>query len=259
MGFINVVRNSFSLLRKKPQIFLPKVALNLVWSIIWLTVATTLKQPTSFTPRHYLILGGFILVLTPVNIWIFNSYVFLVRQFREKRFSMRKAFRKGLRKMPQSLSSMAITSILTLLVSIPGILITLHGISSDSSFITLSGYILTGISVTSVFISFYLVPASVITGKDSFRKNFRNGFQASVEMRQETAMLAIITILLLVSTVFLEGFLRNIGIVGYLGFRMVYGVVNVYILLLNPSLLMDYKKKEGSGQKLNGLETKIQV
>ena len=259
MGFINVVKNSFSLLRRKPQIFLPKLVLNIAWSIIWLTLATTLKRPATYGSGHYILLGTVLLVATPVNVWIFNSYVFMVRQFREKRFSMGTAFKKGFRKMPQSLSSMAITSFLSVLTSLPGIIMSIQGMSSGNNLLTYLGYLWTGGAVTAVFIGFYLVPASVISGKESFSNNFRNGFKASVEMKKETTILALISLILLFSTLLLEGVLRKIGMAGYFGFRMVYGVVNVYILLLNPSLLMDYQRKNGSGQKLNGLDDKIQV
>ena len=259
MGFINVVKNSFSLLRRKPQIFFPKLILNIAWSIIWLTLATTLKKPASYSSGHYLMLGTVLLIATPINLWIFNSYVFMVRQFREKRFSMRRAFRKGLKKMPQSLGSMAITSTLSVLVSVPGLLLSLRGLTIGNSFMTYTGYFWTGAAVTSVFIGFYLVPASVISGDESFRNNFRDGLKASVDMRKETTILALVSLILLFSTLLLEGVLRNIGIAGYFGFRMVYGIVNVYILLLNPSLLMDYQRKKNPGQKLNGLDTKIDL
>ncbi len=259
MESVKVLRNSFNLLKGRPEIFLPKIFENLVFSFIWLYLANILVNPLEATLLEVVSLAGVMLLMAPIHIWFFTSYILMVDLFDKDDFSMKKAFKQGLKKFPQTAATMVFSVVLAIVASLPGGLITFYGISIHESVVTLLGfefhswffiilgYIWVGIAIFTVFILSYLAPASVITGKETFKENLKEGYKASNKLRRIISVLTIFTFGLLGLTMLLEGVLRGIGIFGYLFFRAIYAVVNVYVLIINPSLLITAKNMDDVG------------
>ncbi len=251
MGIFKVLKNSLKLLRNRPKIFLPKILENLVFSFLWLYLANLLVNPLETTFSEVWPLLVVWALLTPVHIWIFNSYIMMVQLWDKNDFCMKKAFKQGFFKIPHSLGSMIITISLAIGVSLPGFFFFQQGIAKDSlAFIYLgTGWLLA--TLFSVFVISYLAPTSVIIGEKNFKQNLKDGFKASNQLKGIIAVLTVITFSLLIVTIMLEGVFRSIGIAGYFVFRIIYAIINVYVLIINPSLLLSAKKADLDGVNLN--------
>ncbi len=251
MGIFKVLDNSFKLLKDRPNIFLPKIFENLIFSFLWLYLANLLVNPLETTLTEVLPLVIVWGLLTPVHIWVFNSYIMMVQLWEKNDFSMKEAFKKGFYKIPETLGSMVITISLAIGLAIPGFFFLKQGIVNDSiAFVYLgTGWLFA--TLFSVFIISYLAPTSVILGDKEFKQNLKDGFKASNQLKGIIAVLTIITFGLLFVTIMLEGVFRGIGIAGYFVFRVLYAIINVYVLIINPSLLLSAKKADLEGVDLN--------
>ncbi len=247
MELVDVLKNSYNLLRDRPKIFLPKIAENLVFSVLWLYLANLLVDPLNTTLAEVIPLVLVWGAMTPVHVWVFNSYIMMVKLMDDGEFRLGKAFRQGFSRIPGTLGSMAITIGIAIAAAVPGLIVLYQGFTQDSMTLMYMGIGWIVATAFTAFILSYLAPTSVILGSNSFKENLKDGFKASNQLKGIIAVLTVITFGLLFLTILLEGVLSHIGLAGYFIFRVCHAIINVYVLIINPSLLISAQKADIEG------------
>lgn len=238
MDLRGILISSLRMLRERPVLFLPKIVDAIIWSAFWLTAAQGITDPTSLTPQRLQFMGLFLLAMIPIQVWIYNSYFIIVRQYHSGEIDMIAAFREGMEKLPEGLGAFLIPLVIGTVLAVPGTVILTSGIIAGDLLIQALGAVLAGIAVLGTGIAFYLSPVSVVLGEGSFRSEFTRGFHSSQAHRREVTLIAIVSTLLLAATTVLEGRLEQIGTIGFVLGRIGGSVINLYLLLVNPTLLL---------------------
>ncbi len=238
MDLRGILVSSFRMLRDRPILFLPKIIDAIIWSAFWLTAADGITDPTALTPQHLQFMGLFLIAMIPIQVWIYNSYFIIVRQHHESEIDMVAAFREGIEKLPEGIGAFLIPFVLGTLLAIPGTVLFILGIVTGDILIQAAGAVLATIAVLGTGIAFYLSPVSVILGDTGFRSEFARGFRSSQDHRREVTIIAVVSVLLLGMTAALEGRLEQVGTIGFVIGRIVGSVINLYLLLVNPTLLL---------------------
>jgi hypothetical protein len=238
MDLRGILISSIRMLQERPVLFLPKIVDAIIWSFFWLTAADGITNPASLTPQRLQFMLVFLIAMIPIQVWIYNSYFIIVRQHHEGDIDMVEAFREGIGKLPEGIGAFLIPFVIGSVLAVPGTILFTLGIMTGDIVFQAVGAVLAGIAVLGTGIAFYLSPVSVVLGEGSFRSEFSRGFRSSQKHRREVTIIAVLSVLLLAVTTVLEGRLEQIGTIGFILGRIGGSVINLYLLLVNPTLLL---------------------
>lgn len=247
MTLRTAVYNSFSLLRKHPRLFLPRLAMTLVWSGFWILLVRMLRDPYEVVLQDIFLLSATMLALVPFQIAVYNGYYVMVKQYRKDSIRMSAAFRQGLRKLPQSLAVFALLGTMSLVFGMPGAILFLYGTLSGAVILQVAGLGLSGVAVLGVMLIAYFAPISVVIGEGSFFENVKRGVNTSRQERREIAALTLLSFATLLLTQLLRGGFEYLGILGFFGGRFIAAVLSVYVLVVNPELFLQAESKNKDG------------
>lgn len=238
MTLRQVLVNAFTFLRQHPKVFIPRLAMAVVWSVFWVAVVQMFQDPYSITLQHIFTLSVFTMLMAPLQIWVYNSYFVMVKQHRDDGPHLKEAFREGFKKLPQSIAVFALLGTMSLIFGMPGAILFLYGVMSDLVLLQLAGLGLSGAGIAGVLIISYFAPVSVVIGEQSFFENVKAGIIASHEERHEVVLLTGLSFATLLLASLLRGGWEYLGIIGFFGGRIVAAVIGVYILVVNPELFL---------------------
>jgi hypothetical protein len=239
MGLATVLIDSFSLLRDRPLLFLPKLAVTLIWSLYWIVLIKMVVDPVSMTLRSLTLLFSALLITLPFRIWVMNIYFFIVQQHEQDSIDMIQATRDGFYRVPAGLAAFTAVLIVSITALLPGAILTAHGIATQQMVTAGVGIILGLVTLLTVFAFAYFIPVSVVIGDSSFLQNIWKGLQTSTENRMTVFAITLLSFALLIVTVAMGGTLSSIGIAGFLISRLAKSVISVYTLIINPELLLE--------------------
>lgn len=242
MGFRQILSSSFQLLIERPLLFLPKLLDAVVWSWFWLTAAHGLTDPSSLTVPELQTMLLFLLIMLPIQIWLYNGYFIIVRQYHTDSIDMIQAFREGLIKLPEGFGAFILPFLIGTVLALPGTLLFIAGVAGGDPMLQAAGLILASLAVIGTGILFYFAPVSVILGDRGFLDEFMRGYRTSQENRHEVLLITLLSFGLLGLTTVLEGRLEQIGVAGFVAGRLVSSVINLYVLLINPVFLLEVEE-----------------
>ncbi|MDY6770884.1 MAG: hypothetical protein SV186_02905 [Candidatus Nanohaloarchaea archaeon] len=242
MEFRTVLRSAFQLLRDRPLLFLPKLLMTAVWSLFWIQLIQGVTQPIAMQPAQARRLLGYMLLLVPVQILVYNAYFIIVRQYNTDTVDIWSAFRQGLGKLPQGLGAFFIPFIVGSLVAVPGSSLFILGQLNGNLLYQAAGLVLASAGLLVVTILFYFTPVSVVLGDSGFIEEFKRGYRQSRHHLRPVTGIALLSFVLLAVTTLLEGGLQRIGFIGFVLGRLVSSVINLYVLLVNPSMLLELEE-----------------
>lgn len=241
MSLRTVLADAFTMLRERPVLFLPRLAMTLVWSVFWLVLVRGLLDPVFFLqhPERVLILLGFFLVFAPVQVLVYNLYFIAVRQHSDGDIDLWTAAREGFWKLPQGIGAFLVMGMLVGVTSLPGTALIVLGVYQARLLLVGVGALLIAAAVIVVAVVFFFAPAAAVIGEESFLTNLRHGLHASREGRRDVFLITVGSFVLLIGTNAVQGALETAGIVGFFIGRLVAAVIGVYVLIVNPDLFLD--------------------
>lgn len=237
MALRSVLRDSFTLLREEPVVFLPKLVSSLVGAIFWLYLLAGLTDPTQVSPERVRNLLIYTSVLIPFDTWIYNSYFIIVRQHQAGEVRMLEALKDGFRRLPQGLVALVVPLVLSTLVALPGIIGISVGLVTGNGLLLAGGLAWATLTTIVTTVVFYFSPAAVVLG-DSLVSDFREGISRSLGARREVLAMTLLSVGLLAVAFLAEGALGRLGQIGFVLGRMASGVVTVYLIVVNPELFL---------------------
>lgn len=243
MRFLSVLRSAFRLLIRRPVLFIPRLLDAAVWSWFWLTAADSLTDPASMTVSQLQSMLAFLIIMLPIQVWLYNSYFIIVRQYHNDEIDMIGAFRDGLLKLPEGLGAFLIPFILGTVLAVPGTVLFTAGITTGQLPLQAAGIVLAVTAVIGTGVIFYFAPVSVVLGDNGFLQEFKNGFRASRNNTRSVLLITLISFGILGLTTVLEGGLERLGMIGFILGRLLTAVVSLYILLVNPTFLLEVENE----------------
>ncbi|MDY6778574.1 MAG: hypothetical protein SVU32_07955 [Candidatus Nanohaloarchaea archaeon] len=238
MALRRVLSDALTLLLEQPRIFLPRLIMTVLWSLFWIELIHGIKNPAALTVPQAQILLGFILLMTPLQIWVYNSYFIIVRQYHDGHVSLIDAFRDGISRILEGLGAFLLGFTASLVLGLPGALLMAQGLVASNILLITVGVIEIGFALIATTILFYFVPASVVLGENGFLHNLREGLQTGQQYRREVTLLTLLTFGLLLLTTVLEGRLKTIGTIGFILGRALSAIISVYLLIVNPKMFL---------------------
>lgn len=244
MRLRTILIEAFEMLRERPVLFLPRIVSSLVWSGFWVWLVGAVQYPFVLDPALFQRVVVFLVIMAPLQVWVYNAYFVVVEQYREGTVSIMDALREGLVRLPQGLAALFIPAVVVGVGAVPGIYLAAAGVATGDIVLQLAGVVfaLTVLILTGIY--FYFTPVAVVLGDDSFRANFRDGLDASRENRRLVVGVTVLSIIVLALTTALEGGARAAGIAGFVLARLVHAVISVYLLVVNPEFYLSVE--EGS-------------
>lgn len=243
MTLQSVLTNAFSMMREHPRIFLPRLIMTAVWSIFWIAIVGLLQNPLSATLQDIFLLSIVATILTPLQIWVFNTYVVIVKQHNSDTIRLRTAFHDGMKKLPQGIAVFALLGTMMLVFGTPGAILFMYGTMQASLWLQAIGVLVSGGAVIGVVLLTYFAPVSAIIGEKSFFQNVKDGISTSREERQHVFFLTLLSFTSLLFTQTLQGGLEYLGLIGFFGGRFIAAIISVYVLIVNPELFLRAQKE----------------
>lgn len=239
MSLRTVLVDAFALLRSNPLLFVPRLALMAASSVLWIFLVGEIRTVPVVDPGALLVIAGLAVLLTPLQVWTYNAYFILVDRHNASLQDIVAAYRAGLDRLPQGIAAVMVPVFLVGVLSLPGAFLFAYGFVQDAALIQVYGALLVIAVIALVAIAFYFVPVAVVLGEDAFTTNFRKGMAAAREQPRAVAAITIASFVLLLSTLFVEGTLKQAGLAGFIIGRGISTVVSVYLLIVNPELYLD--------------------
>ncbi len=217
---------------------LPRIVMSLIWSIFWIGAVSLLQNPAQVTLNQFLTVTTVYLILTPIQIWVYNGYFIMVQQFNEEQLDLRAASKSGFRKIPQGLAAFLLIAATATAAGLPGLIIMMYGTVLQHLLLQVVGGILVLGAVITVIILSFFAPASVVIGHQSFVQNVKHGVYAAHRKRSAVTLITAFSFATLLLTQFLHSGLEYVGMIGFVIGRLVAAVIGVYILVVNPKLFL---------------------
>lgn len=244
MRFRTVLVESFRMLRDDPRIFIPRLAMTLIWSVFWLYLVYLFDSSTTVTTDHIVYPAIFVFIMTPVELWVYNAYFFMVKQQHEHDdIQMQDAFQRGLFRLPQSITMFCLLGTMAAILGTPGAILFLYGLSMNLLAFQLVGLVISITAVLGVMLTAYFTPISVVLGEQSFFQNVKNGLTTSRDARHSVYLITLFSFTVLLLAGVARGSLQQIGIAGFLVGRLLASVESVYLLIVNPELFLQHEEQ----------------
>lgn len=234
----DVLTAAATLLRTRPVLFLPRLALTAVTSIFWLLLIDAVRTPR---PEAMLLLLVLFLATVPFQVWIFNAYIFIVRQYHEDTINLRAAFHAATTKLVEGTAAALLIMAAGILVMLPVSAVLVYGLATTNLTAIVIAAVLLLTAIFLIAVHAYFVPVTVVLGTRSFSSNLWHGVSSSREHRRPVTLLAFVSFTILAATLLVEGWMQQIGIIGFLTGRFMTAVVSVYLMILNPELYLEHQ------------------
>lgn len=228
-----------SLLRDRPVLFLPRLVIVFLMSIVWLWIADIMQALPTVQITEIAQIGLVMLVLLPIQLLVYNFYFFVVRQHYKDQIDIRTAWEQSIDRLPRAgLLFLFMISVITL-VSLPSIVLVILGIDQKlPQYLYMGGasFVLLMLIAATVL---YFTPYTVITQENGFIASLKDGITQSRRHSPIVFGFTLLSFLLLGAVAVLEGQIETIGMIGFIGARLLNGIVSVYLLIINPTLFHD--------------------
>lgn len=261
MRFTGFLRDAASLLIKEPKLFIPKIIVSLLYSIIMLILGFLLVthksliflaldsraasyaqlQELRFLIFSLLLLLFLSLVILIIDIIVSAMYPLLVDDFYKKRkLSLRQAFSAALNDSKRIVPPFFIIVIL-LLFPLP--FLNSYLIKANSSTHSLAIALITLIIYFALLVLFYFLYPAVMLNKGPIRKCFSENFvlaKRNIGLVTKASFIPFVASLISITMAFLSAF-EPLLITLFLIYRILIAVILTYNSVLSPSIYLGVK------------------
>lgn len=232
-------REAFDLLRDRPLLFLPRLVVLTIMSLVWLWFASLIQNPTALVIGDLYQMLAILVLMAPIQLLMYNFYFIVVDQNQDDAIDLREAFKRGVHRLPRAGIVFGLAVAIMTVVSTPGILMVVYGWQTQFLWYVAIGLIGSMVVMLGIATLFYFTPVTVVISDQPFTQAFKTGMHRSVSNRGIVLAITLISFILLSIGTVAEGSLGTIGLIGFVGVRLVNGVISVYLLLVNPALFYE--------------------
>lgn len=242
MNVINVLLDSLKMLKRRPQLFLPKLSSALV-SSVWVILvfgmleARELQRLTEFyavTAPLIILLGVFVPLMTAEMI-----------RNREKENILRLSFIKTLYNWRKVIGVTFLTLMIVFAVSIPSIAGLAAMSITGNTLIGLVGVSISLLILIGLTFLIYFLPISVLA-EDTVISGVKSSMNTSMENSREVAVLMIFSLGLFVMAFASQGLTRDLGFTAFILGRILSATVTTYTFVVSPNYYLKEKEEDKS-------------
>lgn len=238
MNVFNVLMDSLRLLRKRPQLFIPKLFSATV-SSVWLIVMTELIRTGKF--RLLLISYGLTMpVIMLLGVFVPLMTAEMIRD-REREDLLTYSFYETLKHWKKILGIVLLLFIASIFSAAPaavGSMLTLVSGSIAGAILGLSASLAIILALSFLI---YFLPISVIT-EEKLIKGLESSVNTSMNNRREVGLLMVFSFSLFVLAVVAQGALRSLGFAAFIMGRLLSATVTTYTFIVSPNYYLKEKK-----------------
>ncbi|AOV95260.1 hypothetical protein AQV86_05070 [Nanohaloarchaea archaeon SG9] len=240
MNIINVLLDSLKMLKRRPQLFLPKLASALIssaWIILIFSMleARQLQQLTAvytITTPFIVLLGVFVPLMTAEMI-----------SNHERKNLLRSSFLKTAKNWKKVLGVTFLMFMVIFTVSIPSILGLTGFWLFENALIGLAGISVSVLILVGLSFLIYFLPISVLA-EDSVISGVRSSMDTSLENRREVSVLMAFSLGLFLLAFGSQGVTRNLGFTAFVFGRVLSATVTTYTFVVSPKYYLKEKDTE---------------
>lgn len=234
---LQVLIESFRVLRERPVIFLPKLfstflsSLMLVWLLEYLPKTGEASVTTAVLPFIFLIALGFVGVSASLMV------ASMVKHSRKEAL-LKQASRDVLERWKVLFSTTLAVTAVSFLISFPAVLGVLFYRFTGNIFVIAAGAILSMCMILFLSFASYFLPVTLLE-KDSLVKGFSASLGESRQNSREVTALLLFSLLLLGVAFLSTGSLEALGYAGFVVGRLVSAVINTYFFVISPTYYLE--------------------
>ncbi|MFB6174470.1 MAG: hypothetical protein ABEJ87_00660 [Candidatus Nanohalobium sp.] len=243
MNVIKVLKDSLKLLRKRPQLFLPKLTSALI-SSSWLIYLFSLMQSGKVQA-----LAGFYLVTIPL-ITLLGVYIPVLTaemiRNRDREKLLRTSLVKSAGYWKRVLAMTLFMLLILFLSSIPASIGTALLLRTGQILFGVLGIAISLTAILGVGFAIYFLPISVISS-NGFLSGLKESASTSYSNSREVVALMLFSFTLFAAAFATQGALRGLGLAAFVIGRLISATVTTYTFVLSPSYYI--ARKESSEEK----------
>ena len=226
-GLYKILRDSLTLLKEKPIIFLPKLFSALVGSLWFIGLVS-----------GRISLLNLLLLFGPISIIGVLASLMVASMVKQGDISLKTSFYIALSKWRQSLLLIIAFSMIGFLISLPlSIGIYWYLITGSSIILTSAAIITISLMFAFVFAS-YFIPITILEEKN-FRSSIKESLNVSKSRPKEVTLLTLFSFLLLGLTTASNEYLEALGYIGFLLGRLTSSIATTYIFVVSPKYYLE--------------------
>jgi len=234
-----VLRDAFAMLRDQPLLFLPRIAMTVVTSALWIMLLGAVGQPVPAALDTLLRVAALSLVVLPLQTWVYNGYFFVVARDARTPREIANAFRAGLGRLLPGVAAVVAVVMAGTVAALPGAFAASYGVVAASPLLQAAGAALAVAALLAATVLLYFVPVAVVLGDGGFVASLRRGVATSRQRRGTVTAITLLSFGVLAATLAVEGTLRDLGLAGFVVGRLLSAVASVYLIVVNPELYLD--------------------
>lgn len=270
MRLLSVLKNSFSLLRKRPKLFVPNLVSAFVYTFLWLalifTVASSLHQ-TFFSPTQAIspkeaettlqslsILLLFIPLVAAIDLVTYGMYPSMVHDFKKGgKISLLNSLKKSVKSWKILLFLGVIIGIFMFFISLVFGFFTILSVISGNTLVFYLAIPLTLVLILGLVTAlFFLIPIGVIEEK-GVRDSFSQSLSLSRVNYKEVSIVSFISLVLALLGVLAGGYFdisqatSGVSITFVFGFvflKVIQSMIYTYISTINPYFYLEARSKQ---------------
>lgn len=227
-----VLRESFSLLTRKPRLFAPKIFSTLTASLLLVFLLERLKTGVSME----LTLAMFPVLFIVSILGVYSSM--MLSEMVKSGGSLRKSFRKVGSRQLNVLSTAFFFLLAGFMLSIVPVAGYIAYLNSGSMIFLLAATVLFFASLFALSYASYFLPITLLE-KKGLKEAFSDSMQTSGENRKVVTALLLFSLALFGLAALSTGFLETLGYAGFVAGRLVSSTVNTYVFTVSPAYYLE--------------------
>jgi hypothetical protein len=233
MELWRVLKESLTMLKGQPRLFLPRFISTGISSLWLLGFLESMNQPIFYllTTPFIVVLGVFVSVMLAEMVKIREEPGFLKRSFLSTSRMWKKVLGTSL--------VFLLTSFIFSLPASGGLIF--YRLTGNP--LGLLGILVSFIAVIAMSFAVYFLPISLVEKSGVFQ-GFADSARTSFQNSREVTLLLLLSLGLLGTATFSQGALEGLGYAGFIAGRMVSAMVTTYLFVVSPEFYM--RKKEGN-------------
>lgn len=243
MNIINVLLESLKLLKRKPQLFAPKLVsatISSAWALVLLDMfrSGTFQELTSFyllTTPIIMLLGVFVPLMTADMI-----------KNKDRKGLLRLSFIETVRNWRKILGMTFLTLLTAFVSAVPAMIGFMALYISSQPLFAAIGIATSLLLILAIGFLIYFLPISILTEK-TVLSGLKESVKTSIENRWDVSLLMVFSFGMFGLAAVSQGFLETFGQVSFVIGRLISATVTTYTFVISPNFYL--KEKENTDEE----------
>lgn len=245
MNIINVLLDSLKLLKRRPQLFLPKMTSALI-SSAWIIVLFNMLQSRQLQQllNYYTVTTPLIILL---GVFVPLMTAEMIRD-RDRKNLLKFSFMKTLENWKKVIGVTFLMFMILFATSMPAIIGMIGMQLTGTLSLGVLGIAVSFLMIIGLSFLIYFLPISVLS-ENSLIEGVQSSMNTSMKNRREVAVLMVFSFGLFLIAFASQGATRNLGFAAFIFGRLLSATVTTYTFVISPNYYLKEKEARKSEEK----------